>query len=82
MAVTSQPRLQSFAWSTGNNCLSFAAAALLSTSKHQVVPSMGPGRMDARKGAGMDDSIALSLSPDSRTSCVSRASVGDSPAAS
>jgi hypothetical protein len=58
-----------------------AAAALLSTSRHHVVPSMGPGRTEARSGAGMHDWTALRRSPDSRANCASRASEGASSAA-
>ena len=82
IAVTSYPRLLSFPVRAGNNCRSFAAAALPSTNRHQVVPSMGPGRMEARKGAGIRDSIAARRSVDSRASCASRAKVGESSAAS
>jgi murein DD-endopeptidase MepM/ murein hydrolase activator NlpD len=42
---------------------------------------MGPGRMAERKAGGMEDSIALSRSPESRASCARRARVGDSSAA-
>src|SRR5215204_2699813 len=42
---------------------------------------MGPGRMQERSAVGMNDSIALNRSTDSRASCESRASVGDSSAA-
>lgn len=79
--VTSQPRSRRRFTRAGVNCLSFAAAALLSTSRHQDDPSMGPGLTVPRSERGINDSIAASRSPDSLANWARRASVGESSAA-
>src|SRR4051812_3821667 len=65
----------------GSTCLSFAAAALPSTSRHQDDPSIGPGLTKRRKATGIRGSTAFRRSPDSRASCASLAKVGESSAA-
>ena len=42
---------------------------------------VGPGRTEDRNEAGINNSTALSRSPDSRASCASLANVGESSAA-
>ena len=75
--LTSHPRPRKWLWREGSSCLSLAAAAFPSTSRHQSGPSIGPARTADRSAAGMCISTALSMSPDSRASSASLARVGE-----
>lgn len=75
---TSHPFVRRCARNAGSNCRSLAAAALPFTSRHQLLPSMGPACTAGRSMGGIKPSMALSRALESRVSAVSRARVGDS----
>jgi hypothetical protein len=79
--ATAAPRSRRRLRSAGCNCLSFAAAALLSTSRHQDSPSIGPDCTAGRNAGGISGSMHARCSADWRASCASRASEGASSAA-
>ncbi len=55
-----------------------AAAALLSSSRHQDGPSIGPATTESRSPAGSDGAIACRRALESRPSSARRANVGES----
>lgn len=82
MVVMLHPVACKCASRVGVNCLNFAAAALPSTIKHQVVSSMGPAVMLCLKLAGNKTRIAFNRALDSSDKCKSFAKLGDSLTAS
>ena len=81
MEQVSHPLFFNEASRPGTNCLSFAAAAVLLTRRHQVSPSTGPALIAGRSDGGINDSTACNRAVEHRVSSASRAKVGDASAA-
>lgn len=75
--VTSHPVERRWASSAGSIWRSLEAAALFSTIRHHVDPSMGPAFTAARSDSGISTWMDFSRALESTASSVSRPSTGD-----
>ena len=78
MDSSAQPLERRWASSAGSNWRTLAATALLSSSRHQTFPSIGPGRTLVRNVGGSKASICLNLAVDSAARADKCARVGES----